>query len=473
MEAQVEAHASVQHATAHFRSAIQASPDEPANYVQLMQALFLDDQRAELATWMLRYEAHFPHRTRTNTFQFNLAMTLYGLYARSEALERFLRCLGEPPPAEPENMMLAGVEWQERTFHHIGLLLEKADEPLHAARAYHTTMRLLSAGHVQRGVPNKFGVYLVTALLSAGRVQEAAALHRALLGVPGGSVPALSRPITAFRAPLSAAGGPPFSPWLGLPHHARHVLADGASLRHDSGGAHALWSAAAPARQAMRQKIRDTQFPAVSCSQRLVLVYSLREASAGFGAETHGLVLALNLAVSLNRSLVLPRVDGFWYTEAAKCAQQGWECYFEPVCACHLEDTRPANRLAFDYAQALDARAFVPMQALGKGGDARARGEGAGDMVVALRAELAACLLCRVFHARTHARTRAHTHTPAHTHTHARTHTHTHTCRFWRGGRSWPRSFCGRRGGGASYRAGAAREGRWRASGCCRSAWLR
>ena len=54
VEAQVEAHASVQHATAHFRSAIQASPDEPANYVQLMQALFLDDQRAELESTEVR-----------------------------------------------------------------------------------------------------------------------------------------------------------------------------------------------------------------------------------------------------------------------------------------------------------------------------------------------------------------------------------------------------------------------------------
>ena len=81
-------------ATSHFREAIRAAPAEPSNYVQLMHALFLDDQRVELAEWMLRYEELFPERTNSHTFQFNFAMTLYGLYRRSEALERFLRCLG-------------------------------------------------------------------------------------------------------------------------------------------------------------------------------------------------------------------------------------------------------------------------------------------------------------------------------------------------------------------------------------------
>ena len=75
-------HTHARAATAHFRQAIQDNPWEPTNYVQLMHALFLDDQRAELATLMLRYEALFPDRANSHTFQFNLAMTLYGLFDR-------------------------------------------------------------------------------------------------------------------------------------------------------------------------------------------------------------------------------------------------------------------------------------------------------------------------------------------------------------------------------------------------------
>ena len=99
-ESKVEMVQAVIRATANFRAAIQASPNEPSNYVNLMQALFLDDQRAELAAWMLRYEARFPERAKVNSFQFNFAMTLYGLHRHSEALERFIRCLGEPEPTE-------------------------------------------------------------------------------------------------------------------------------------------------------------------------------------------------------------------------------------------------------------------------------------------------------------------------------------------------------------------------------------
>jgi len=225
-EANVTAVQPVIAAAAHFRQAIRDAPEVPANYVQLMHALFLDDQRVELAAWMLRYEALFPERTNTNTFQFNLAMTLYGLYRRDEALERFVRCLCSPSPAEPENMLLAGPQWQERAFHHIGLLLEKAGEPLHAARAYLTTVRLQSKEHP------KYGVYLVTALLSAGRVPEAAALHRALLGIPGAMFPRLSRPIAHFRAgegggPSGEADSTLFSPWLGILRHALHVFPAG------------------------------------------------------------------------------------------------------------------------------------------------------------------------------------------------------------------------------------------------------
>ena len=51
---------------------------------------------------------------------------IYRLYRRDEALERFVRCLCSPPPREKENMMLAGPEWLDRAFHHIGLLLSKA-----------------------------------------------------------------------------------------------------------------------------------------------------------------------------------------------------------------------------------------------------------------------------------------------------------------------------------------------------------
>jgi len=72
----------------------------------------------------------------------------------------------------------------------------------------------------------------------------------------------------------------------------------------------------------MRQRIYDVQFTThIPCQQRRVLVYGLKDASAGFGAETHGLVLALNLAVSLNRTLVLPRSDKWWYTQVALCPQ--------------------------------------------------------------------------------------------------------------------------------------------------------
>jgi len=88
-----------------------------------------------------------------------------------------------------------------------------------------------------------------------------------------------------------------------------------AATRLDS--AHELWLASSPARAAMRQRIRQVQYPGgvvAACQQRPVLVYSLAESSAGFGAEAHGLILALNLAVFLNRTLVLPRADKWWYT---------------------------------------------------------------------------------------------------------------------------------------------------------------
>jgi hypothetical protein len=283
-EANVTAVQQVVAAAAHFRQAIREAPQNPSNYVQLMHALFLDDQRVELAAWMLRYETLFPDRTNTHTFHFNLAMTLYGLYRRDEALDRFVRSLCSPPPAEPENMMLAGPQWQERAFHHIGLLLEKANEPLHAARAYLTTVRLQSSEHP------KYGVYLVTALLSAGRVREAAALHRSLLGIPGAHYPRLSRPISDFRVPEGggagrADGGALFSPWLGILHHALDVFpADAleASKRGDPG--QALWLASSPARVAMRERIYRAQYPGGdlrACHKRPVLVYSLADSSAG------------------------------------------------------------------------------------------------------------------------------------------------------------------------------------------------
>ena len=384
-EANVTAVQQVIAAAAHFRHAIRDAPQDPTNYVQLMHALFLDDQRAQLAAWMLRYETLFPERTKTNTFQFNLAMTLYGLYRREEALERFVRSLCSPPPAEPENMLLAGPQWQERAFQHIGLLLEKANEPLHAARAYITTVRLHSREHP------KYGVYLVTALLSAGRVREAAALHSALLGIPGASFPRLSRPISDFRVTESSgrpgrASGTLFSPWLGVLHHALHVFPEDA-LKASKHGELTLWHALSPARVAMRQRIHYVQYPKrdpQACRDRPVLIYSLADSSAGLGAEAHGLVLALNLAVALNRTLVLPRADTWWYTERSRCSQGGWDCYFQPVSTCYVEDTEPSLRKAFTLFEGLAARAYIP-------GEARVDEDSEG--ILAWRAELAAFLM--------------------------------------------------------------------------------
>ena len=261
-ESKVEMVQAVIRATANFRAAIQASPNEPSNYVNLMQALFLDDQRAELAAWMLRYEARFPERAKVNSFQFNFAMTLYGLHRHSEALERFIRCLGEPEPTERETMMLAGSQWLERTFQHIGLLLEKADEHLHACRAYMTTMRLLSKQHP------KYGMYLVTSLLSAGRSHEAAALHRALLGMRGGHTPRLSSSISEFRVPPSGDSAF-FNPWLGVLHHAMHVFpANVLSVPRSTGSGQLLWEASSPLRTAMRQRIHHVQPQPISGHKR-------------------------------------------------------------------------------------------------------------------------------------------------------------------------------------------------------------
>ena len=345
-------------ATAHFRRAIQNDPLEPSNYVQLMHALFLDDQRTELAALMLRFEALFPDRANSHTFNFNLAMTLYGLFnRRSEALERFVLSLGAPPPTEPENMMLAGSEWQERALQHIGLLLEVSGDPMNAARAYFTTLRLHSKDHP------KFGLYLVTALLSAGRVHEAAAIHRCLLGLPCARFPRLSEPIARFRVAPGGAGGQlhgaEFNPWLGVLRHAPHVVPpDALEVPRGVDGTAAFWRWSSPMRAEMRKRIRATQFPAgVSCHERRVLVYSLRESAAGFGAETHGMVLALNLAIHLNRTLVLPRADRWWYTEQSRCPQGGWECYFERISSCHVEDTNPSLR--FDFS--LKVRVYMYM----------------------------------------------------------------------------------------------------------------
>jgi len=259
-------------ATAHFLDAIRSAPEDPSNYVQLMHALFLDDQRVQLATWMLRYEELFPERTNSHTFHFNLAMTLYGLYRRGEALERFVRSLAAPPPREKENMMFSGSEWQERAFHHIGMLLEKAGEPMHAARAYLTTMRLQSRDHP------KYGVYLATALLSAGRLNEASALHRALLGMPGSRLPRLSRTISDFivaRAPHSISV---FSPWLGVLHHALDAFpADSLALPkiEHVNAEEALWRSSSRVRMAMRQRILDAQYPGIPCHERQVLCHTL------------------------------------------------------------------------------------------------------------------------------------------------------------------------------------------------------
>ena len=58
-------------------------------------------------------------------------------------------------------------------------------------------------------------------------------------------------------------------------------------------------------------------------------------------------LLCYRAPVALNRTLVLPRADRWWYTERSRCAQGGWDCYFQPVSSCHIEDTSLGLRHPF------------------------------------------------------------------------------------------------------------------------------
>ncbi|EKX35070.1 hypothetical protein GUITHDRAFT_146754 [Guillardia theta CCMP2712] len=247
-------------AAQHFRAAIVKFPDEPSNYENLFQALFLDDRREELAHWMRAYRTRFPARSQTCWFHFNMAMTLYGLQAHEESLYHF-------------------VHWEDP----------------------------------------KYGMYLVTCLLSSERVSEAASIHAALLGTRSAEFPRPWEDILRFRSSKRSR----MSPWHGIIFH----LLDKLERVYDMKAARNI---SREAREQMMQEVHNRQHPH-DCSRAQVMVYSMKNAFAGLGAEVHGLVLALNLAHALKRTLVMPRRDSWWYSDPSKCEQGGWECHFLPV----------------------------------------------------------------------------------------------------------------------------------------------
>eukprot|EP00960_Hanusia_phi_P066315 766373-Hanusia_phi.AAC.8 len=299
----------------HFRAAIMQNPGVPSNYENLFQALFLDDRREELVYWLRMFEARFPEQSETCWFHFNMAMTLYGLQAHEESLARFMHVISLPYNASRDRRMHAASDFLVRSFHHIGLLLELFGHKQDACRAFWTTLRLKWEGP-------KYGMYLVTCLLASERVNEAASMHSALLGERSATFPRPGEDIMQFRCHKRSR----MNPWHGIVFH----LQEGRERVYETKAARAVTD---EARTQITEQIHSSQHP-VDCSLAKVVVYSMKHAFAGLGAEVHGVVLALNLAHALKRTLVMPERDSWWYSDAAMCEQGGWECHFLPVSPC-------------------------------------------------------------------------------------------------------------------------------------------
>jgi hypothetical protein len=85
------------------------------------------------------------------------------------------------------------------------------------------------------------------------------------------------------------------------------------------------------------------------CKKRKLLVLQLGRADGktgrvdqelhgfGLGAAMHVLSVALSYGIRHNRTLLLPDVDSWWYTDPAVCKSRSFSCFFERVSPCSTE----------------------------------------------------------------------------------------------------------------------------------------
>lgn len=193
-------------------------------------------------------------------------------------------------------------------------------------------------------------------------MSEAVAAHDYTKAVRGGLQPPLIQGIQGWKV----AGIPRrFDAWEGMLYHLWGQR--GQVYERPFGDPLKVPANQEGARKVAHDNLWRLQNPQ-RCRDAHVLVYSFKDSYAGFGAEIHGLMLALNMAYALNRTLVMPRKDDWWYTRKETCEAQGLTCYFDQISNCFEDETDPAKRMAFNYTMSMDLRGFYPAYAEAHGG---------------------------------------------------------------------------------------------------------